>query len=202
MAPPLCLLLVHRGKQRDPGGLHPHDHLPSQLLGQTCRQVQRVAGSSKPHSSFSVDPQPHLFSEQARLDTAVSSHLLSIFRWASDVKSNLLASLAIAALLHLLLSLLLAAGNHCIGGSLAERSREPIDVLNIRKGSLKKNVFFQALLQNTSSPSNRFGQVGPLFETAKTLIQLHFKAETTKGDFRKGASLKNSSKFITLGFLK
>lgn len=46
----------------------------------------------------------------ARLDTAVSSHLLSIFRWASDVKSNLLASLAIAALLHLLLSLLLAAG--------------------------------------------------------------------------------------------
>ena len=146
MAPPLCLLLVQRGKQRAPGGLHPHDHLPSQLLGQTCRQVQRVAGSSKPHSSFSVDPQPHLFSEQARLDTAVSSHLLSIFRWASDVKSNLLASLAIAALLHLLLSLLLAAGNHhCIGGSLAERSREPIDVLNIRKGSLKKECFLSGI---------------------------------------------------------
>ena len=145
MAPHLCLLLVHCGKQRDPGGLHPHDHLPSQLLGQTCRQVQRVAGSSKPHSYFSVDPQPHLFSEQARLDTAVSSHLLSIFRWASDVKSNLLASFAIAALLHLLLSLLLAAGNHCIGGSPAERSRKPIDVLNIREGSLKKECFLSGI---------------------------------------------------------
>ena len=145
MAPPLCLLLVHRGEQRAPGGLHPHDHLPSQLLGQTCRQVQRVAGSSKPRSYFSVDPQPHLFSEQARLDTAVSSHLLSIFRWASDVKSNLLASFAIAALLHLILSLLLAAGNHCIGGSLAERSRKPIDVLNIREGSLKKECFLSGI---------------------------------------------------------
>ena len=191
MAPHLCLLLVHRGKQRAPGGLHPHDHLPSQLLGQTCRQVQRVAGSSKPHSSFSVDIQPHLFSVQARLDTAVSSHLLSIFRWTSDVKSNLLASLAIAALLHLLLSLLLAAGNHCIGGSLAERFREPIDVLNIRKGSLKKRMFsFRHCSKIPLPPQTDSGKLVPFLKRQKRLFNYILRLKLQRVTLEKGLPLR------------
>jgi len=46
----------------------------------------------------------------AKLDAAVSEHLLSCLAWAGEAKSNLLAGVATSALLHLFLSLLLLAG--------------------------------------------------------------------------------------------
>jgi len=46
----------------------------------------------------------------AKLDAAVSQHLLSCLGWVGEAKSNLLAGLATTSLLHLLLSLLLLAG--------------------------------------------------------------------------------------------
>ena len=83
---------------------HSWERLAAKLRG----WVAEVSSDTfyNPHNSLMIG-----IATQAKLDAAVSQHLLACLAWIGEGKSNLVAGFATAALLHLLLSLLLLAGS-------------------------------------------------------------------------------------------